>query len=54
MFLALRKQSQEDQNFNYPFLLSDFEARLDYTEEEGKGEREGGQVGRQEYHSKCE
>lgn len=46
MFLALRKQSQKDQNFNYPFLLSDFEARLDYTEEEGKGGREDRQVGK--------
>lgn len=52
IFLALGKQRQEDQKFNYPLLLSDFEVRLDYTEggdeEEGEGGREGGQASKQE------
>ena len=41
MLLAFKKQSQEDQKFNFPLLLSDFEARLDYTEEEGGGREVG-------------
>lgn len=44
IFSALGKQRQEDQKFNYPLLLSDFEARLDYVE--GRG-REGGREDRQ-------
>lgn len=52
IFLALGKQRQEDQKFNYPLLLSDFEVRLDYTEggdeEEGEGGREGGQASKNE------
>lgn len=51
IFSALEKQRQEDQKFNYPLLLGDCEARLDYVErrdEEGEGGEEGGQASEQE------
>jgi hypothetical protein len=51
MLLAFKKQSQEDQKFNFPLLLSDFEARLDYTEEEGGGRED--RRARMRNHSKC-